>query len=218
VKSIKSLQEIIFPARCLGCAALGLEICSQCRKEWRPHVYRQWISTNLTFPVYSAIVYSSVASRILLASKERNLKSADTLISKALSHALTYFLKEIGGDFFVPVPSRTSATRLRGRKFVASHTEFLSESTGLAMYDNLIHTRRVVDQSSLDAKARQKNLQGSLKSLSFISGEAIIIDDLVTTGATLQESARALQVTGVSVAGAVTACVAEPLRYDPHSR
>ena len=126
-------------------------------------MYRQWISANLTFPVYSAIVYSSVASRVLLASKERNLKSADTLISKALSHALTYFLKEIGGDFFVPVPSRISATRLRGRKFVASHTEFLSESTGLAMYDNLIHTRRVVDQSSLDAKARQKNLQGSLK-------------------------------------------------------
>jgi predicted amidophosphoribosyltransferase len=51
-----------------------------------------------------------------------------------------------------------------------------------------------------------------MKSLSFLSGRAIIVDDLVTTGATLQEAVRALRDRGIEVAAAVTACVAEPLR------
>jgi predicted amidophosphoribosyltransferase len=46
----------------------------------------------------------------------------------------------------------------------------------------------------------------------FLSGSAIIIDDLVTTGATIRESVRALRAAGIAVAGAVTACFAEPLR------
>jgi predicted amidophosphoribosyltransferase len=39
-----------------------------------------------------------------------------------------------------------------------------------------------------------------------------LVDDLVTTGVTLAEAARALRAQGIDVAAAVTACVAEPLR------
>ena len=80
------------------------------------------------------------------------------------------------------------------------------------MYDNLRHTRRVRDQSSLDARSRFRNMQGSLQSANFLNGRAVIVDDLVTTGATLQEAVRALREQGIQVAAAVTACVAEPLR------
>jgi predicted amidophosphoribosyltransferase len=41
----------------------------------------------------------------------------------------------------------------------------------------------------------------------------IIVDDVVTTGATLREAGRALHAGGFSVIGAITACVAKPLRY-----
>jgi predicted amidophosphoribosyltransferase len=41
----------------------------------------------------------------------------------------------------------------------------------------------------------------------------IIIDDLVTSGATLREAGRVLHEAGYEVMGAVTACVAKPLRY-----
>jgi predicted amidophosphoribosyltransferase len=72
--------------------------------------------------------------------------------------------------------------------------------------------RSVRDQSSLDAKSRFTNIDGALTSQKFFSGKAILVDDLITTGATLNEAARALRVQGIEVAAAVTACVAEPLR------
>jgi predicted amidophosphoribosyltransferase len=212
MKSIRALQEIIFPSRCLGCGQLGLEICSLCRKNWHPHIYRQWSQHLPTFPIYSAVTYSPIAGKVLLAAKENNLVIADQLIYKALGHSLTFALREIGGDLLIPIPSRRSVARSRGRQFIAALTYQLSAETGLPAYENLEHTRRVRDQSSLDAKSRFHNLDGSMKSLNFLSGKAIVIDDLVTTGATLQEAVRALRDRGIEVAAAVTACVAEPLR------
>ena len=212
MKSIRALQDIIFPGRCLGCGQLGLEICSLCRKLWHPHIYRQGSQHLPTFPIYSAVSYSPIAGKVLLAAKENNLAIADQLIYKALSHSLSFALREIGGDFFIPIPSRRSVARLRGRQFIAALTRQLSTETGLPAYENLVHIRRVRDQSLLDANSRFHNLDGSMKSLSFLSGRAIIIDDLVTTGATLQEAVRALRDRGIEVATAVTACVAEPLR------
>ena len=212
MKSIRALQEIIFPSRCLGCGQLGLEICSLCRKNWHPHIYRQWSQHLPTFPIYSAVTYSPTAGKVLLAAKENNLVIADQLIYKALGHSLTFALREIGGDFLIPIPSRRSVARSRGRQFIAALTYQLSVETGLPAYENLEHIRRVRDQSSLDAKSRFHNLDGSMKSLNFLSGKAIVIDDLVTTGATLQEAVRALRDRGIEVAAAVTACVAEPLR------
>ena len=212
MKSIRALQEIIFPSRCLGCGQLGLEICSLCRKNWHPHIYRQWSQHLPTFPTYSAVTYSPIAGKVLLAAKENNLVVADQLIYKALVHSLTFALRESGGDFLIPIPSRRSVARSRGRQFIAALAHQLSAETGLPAYENLEHTRRVRDQSSLDVKSRFHNLDGSMKSLNFLSGKAIVIDDLVTTGATLQEAVRALRDRGIEVAAAVTACVAEPLR------
>ena len=94
MKSIRALQEIIFPSRCLGCGQLGLEICSLCRKNWHPHIYRQWSQHQPTFPIYSAVTYSPIAGKVLLAAKENNLVIADQLIYKALGHSLTTCLRE----------------------------------------------------------------------------------------------------------------------------
>lgn len=222
-----TLSELIFPDRCLGCAALGIEICSLCRKQWHPHIYRTWSTSVPTFPIYSAIKYSPTAGKVLLSAKENNLKVADDLIFSALSHSLNICLddlamkdlsmkdsgmKVIESAFLVPIPSRKSVARLRGRQFIVDLSERLTLESGVPTLLNLTHTRKVRDQSTLDALGRQANLEGALKSLRNLSGRAILVDDLVTTGATLNEGARALRQAGIDVAAAVTACVAQPLR------
>ena len=215
--SLGALSEIIFPSRCLGCRNLGIKICSQCRASWHPHIYRTQITSEVnTFPVYSAVEYSSVAQRVLLSSKESGLYGADQLIGQALIHALNYFYGEKGIADLVPVPSRKSATRRRGRNFLLIHTHELAKNPRVLTRPVLGHTRRVKDQTSLNARERQANLSGSLACLQIAERPnvpVIIVDDVITTGATLREAGRALHAGGFTVIGAVTACVAKPLRY-----
>jgi predicted amidophosphoribosyltransferase len=72
----------------------------------------------------------------------------------------------------------------------------------------------VKDQTLLDASARYKNLEGALtlKKLPVRVQEVFLIDDLVTTGATLNEAVKTLEMGGFRVVGAVTALVSLPLR------
>jgi predicted amidophosphoribosyltransferase len=84
----------------------------------------------------------------------------------------------------------------------------------------LQHQRAVRDQSQLNSQQRSRNIAGAF-STSYKLAEAldsgnigplIIVDDLVTTGATLAEAIRALRAAGFTVIGAVTGAVANP--YD----
>ena len=212
MKSLHALQELIFPVRCLGCSALGLSICSSCRRSWHPHIFRTVSRSAPYFPIYSSIEYSPIAGKVLLAAKERGLIQADELILHALKRSLFHCVQDEGVGMLIPIPSRPSVARLRGRQFILELSRQLTASTHLPTFENLTHTRKVRDQSSLDAKARIENLAGSMKAMRYLSGKAILIDDLVTTGATLAEAARALREQGIEVVAAVTACVAEPLR------
>jgi predicted amidophosphoribosyltransferase len=213
-----SLSELIFPKRCLGCSVLGIEICSVCRTSWNRHIYRTSVLVDgKKFPVYSSVRYSSVASKIILKSKEDALTIADDLVISSLRNALSYFQKEVGVGYLVPIPSRNSASRKRGRRYINR----MIEGLGITPLDLLSHNRAVRDQSTLHALARLKNLEGAL----FVNPDmypfmyrntsepsVIIVDDLVTTGATLSEAVRALGAGGFHVLGSVTACLAKPLR------
>ena len=137
---------------------------------------------------------------------------ADNLLTSALLHSLRGAQSQNQIDFLVPIPSRKSVARKRGRQFISALSKSIGESENLPTEEILTHARKVRDQSNLDAKDRAANLDKALISLRFLSGKAVLIDDLVTTGATLHEAARALRSKGITVAAAVTACVAEPLR------
>ena len=84
----------------------------------------------------------------------------------------------------------------------------------------LQHQRVVKDQSQLNSQQRSSNIAGAFStSIDLPSpagpgniGPLIIVDDLVTTGATLAEAIRALRTAGFTVIGAVTGAVANP--YD----
>jgi predicted amidophosphoribosyltransferase len=217
-----SLSEIIFPSRCIGCSTLGISICSECRQQWHPHFYqREILCSSEEFPVFSSIQYSPIASRVLLSAKESQLRAADQLLIAGMVHALNLFVNRYGSATLVPIPSRKSATRKRGRNFLQEITLEVAKKTGLPYQSLLSHNRKVRDQSNLNLLDRSRNVSGSFSvsrdisaniSLGNIGPKIIVIDDLITTGATLGEAFRALRTAGFSVLGAVTSCTAQPLR------
>ena len=208
---ISELSQLLFPTRCYGCHAIGISICSNCRKEWHPHYY---LTHFHGLRVNSAILYSPTASRIILSAKENGLKGADDLIINAIVHVLNNANFGKHNVRLVPIPSSTVNQRRRGRSFIPDICDEISVKTSIPVIPALRILRKVRDQSTLSAKARASNMHGAFAIAENIypRGDLILIDDVVTTGATVSEAARALNAQGFSVLGSVTACVAQPLR------
>ena len=214
MQTFTELSHLVFPTRCYGCNSLGISICTDCRREWIPHYYKTHI--NL-LSVHSAIMYTPTASKIILAANENGLQGADDLLIAAIVHVLSKARLDRGYFTLVPVPSSKRSQRRRGRSFIVDLTKAISKHTGIAVNDCLQVSRRVSDQSGLTRIQRSSNMHGafSVKPGAILRGDAIVIDDVVTTGATLREAARALNSQGFHAFGsvsAVTACVAQPLR------
>ncbi|MCL2781007.1 MAG: ComF family protein [Actinomycetia bacterium] len=114
----------------------------------------------------------------------------------------------------VPVPSVASLARARGGDHVARLARGASACTGLPVARALRLARPVRDSAGLDSVARARNVHGAMAAAAPPVGvrfAAVIVDDIVTTGATFGESARALTAAGWPVLGAV-AVAATPSR------
>ena len=90
----------------------------------------------------------------------------------------------------------------------------ISLETGIPIATPIAHQRKVRDQTGLHLEQRWNNLHGAfvVERSDRPFNSALLVDDLVTTGATLLEAARALSYAGIEVIGAVTAAVAQPVR------
>lgn len=119
------------------------------------------------------------------------------------------------------VPSRRGAARRRGhdpmRQAVAVAVHRLrAGGVPVVALGGLRQCRRVADQAGLGAKARRDNLNGALEAVArapLAGRRVVLVDDVVTTGASLAEAARALREAGADVAAAAT-IAATPLRRE----
>jgi len=210
MRLFSDFKYLLFPTRCFGCRELGYSICSQCRKLWNPHLYQSRI---LDLAVYSAIPYSPIAKNILLSAKEQNIKSADELVRSALRASLQELFQKYSSCALVPIPSGRSSNRRRGRDFINEMAVSVARDFGVAVLPLLEHQRIIRDQSKLDIASRRQNLAMALSIKPEFRGnysgeKVVILDDLVTTGATINEANRALTKAGFAVQAAATACVA----------
>lgn len=108
----------------------------------------------------------------------------------------------------VPVPSARAAVRRRGddpalRLARAAANAVARHGVPARCLPVLAHRRRVADQAGLTAADRLANLRGALAARRDLpNARLIVVDDVVTTGATLAEAARALRLAGAEVLAA----------------
>jgi predicted amidophosphoribosyltransferase len=106
----------------------------------------------------------------------------------------------VGRIVLVPIPTSRSAFRRRGYRVV----ELVARRAGLRTERLLTVGRVAADQRGLDREARRRNVADSLCARPAAGLRIVVIDDVVTTGATLEEAARALRASGAEVIGAAT--------------
>jgi competence protein ComFC len=105
-----------------------------------------------------------------------------------------------GETAVVPVPIHASKLRARGYNQSRLLAEGLARSRGFHLLDMLVKTKVTASQTSLERDSRVKNVVGSISArgaAAFYVERALLVDDVVTTGSTLRECARAMAAAGI---------------------
>ena len=212
-----ALTSLVFPKICIYCQVEFAPLCLKCQQFWLTPVQRRYVKG---LAVNSTLAYNAASSRIIIQAKESRNRVAQFWMARALSTALEKFELEnsalsISHCLLVPIPSSKSAIRRRGGSFLHPILDKLVE---LQKQENgvrwrwkelLIHQKSVRDQSELSYTARQSNMAGAFRVRSddlVRERPILLIDDVVTTGATLDSAFRALRERNLTVLGAATVC------------
>lgn len=196
----KFILDTLFPVECLGCKGEGEWLCGDCFGKIKVDFHSRGgksLDRVLTFYSYEdellktaihALKYKFVEGLadplgrlFLLGFKRANLRpAADTIV--------------------VPVPLHQKRLLERGFNQAELLATRIAEGLG-CQFDNvtLRKTRRTVPQVSLDEMGRGENVCGAFAvfdSSKILNKKIILVDDVLTTGATMNECARALKRNG----------------------
>lgn len=218
---IAAAGDLLLGARCAGCNQAWWGLCPDCRQtvSARPCHLTRPDPCPPGFPVTTtASPYDATMKRLISAHKEQQVLALTPFLATLVSGAVRLLLNEWPGGVprgaavvLVPVPSSPAAVRARGfdATWAMSRRAATLSVPGkrLVCRRMLTPARRVRDQAGLGAAARLENLAGGFRVLptAVTPGEAVVlVDDVVTTGATITEATRALRAANVLVLGAAT--------------
>ncbi len=238
---MSALHELVLPRSCVcgapaaPVAPAGIPLCSDCRPAFtgpaellRPHPAPPGLPECA-----AGGWYEGPRRRAVIGYKERGRRELAALLAPSLARAVLSLaaVRESlrtrrGRIVLVPVPLTAVAWRDRGFDHVALLTRHVvggaPHAARLGWAPLLEHVRKVGDQAGLTARGRRSNRAYSLRAragparrVASLRPTVVLVDDVMTTGATLAEAARALRAAGLRPAGC--AVVAGVRRQGPAS-
>jgi predicted amidophosphoribosyltransferase len=204
-----SLIDLVLPADCAGCGAPEAPWCGSCTIQLGSSEAPELPGGP---PVVAAGHYTGPLRTALLRYKERGRRDLARPLAARLVGPLRALAPPTGPPvWLVPAPSRPAAARARGGDHVLRLCRALSaQCTDVRVAHPLHLDRRARDSVGLDAAQRAANLAGriSVRSgrLPPVPGRVLIVDDIITTGATLRECRSVLAAAGAAAAGALVLC------------
>ncbi|MEP6480811.1 MAG: phosphoribosyltransferase family protein [Rhodoglobus sp.] len=190
---------LLSPVECAGCGGDDRSLCGDCRHALAPDVTVR-LAGGLR--VYSALEYGGRVRRVILAFKEQGRTDVAAALAAPLAAAIRAALAAAGPRTELAlVPTSRAAWRRRGYDPVLT----LVRRAGGAPSRLLRPARASATQKHLDLAARAANRSNAFIATRSLTGRRfVIVDDIVTSGATLAEAARAISAAGGEVAGGAT--------------
>lgn len=233
-RSRTELARLLLPVDCAGCGRPDSDLCRACLRALTGPAWQvadlvgaepaAWAPLGL--PLAAVAEYGSSVRSALVAWKDRGRGDLTPVVAAAAARALAGLV--VGGSpsarpvLVLAVPSARSAVRRRGADLVPeaaalavrrSPAQRPGFGTDVVAARLLRHAGPAKDQSGLGVAQRAENVAGRIRCRGEVLGHRVVlVDDVVTTGATLAEAARAVSVAGGFVVGA--AVVAATRRRD----
>jgi predicted amidophosphoribosyltransferase len=194
-----SLVDLVLPRCCIGCGSRLGVLCAQCL----PGDPVRHAASGAV----AAAAYEGAVRTALLAYKERGRRDLagplGDLLARAVRVALAGERSPPGRAVLVPVPSVRSAAAARGGAHVRRLAVRAAPGCGVQVVGDALRLTRVVrDSAGLSSEQRAANVAHAVAARPApVGAVAVVVDDIVTTGATLREAVRALEAAGWPVLG-----------------
>lgn len=225
---LADLADLVLPRICAGCRRPGPALCRDCAAPTGLIVSLPGLAVSAAGP------YDGALRSALLQFKERGRRELGPPLARLLGAAVAIWLTrwpvEWPDPVLVPVPSSRAAARRRGADHVAALARRAARECRPGL-GGAGHARRqldwvpalrvvrpVADSAGLGSSARAANLSRAFAVRTPAAGRsALVVDDIVTTGATLAEAVRALHTAGWRVPGAAVVAATPRRRGDAAS-
>jgi ComF family protein len=211
-----ALLDLALPSTCAACEEPAGPLCAGCQRDLYEGLFdrpRRSMPEPVPIhlpPVTSRGPYAGVLRQLVSSYKDDDRRDLRPVLAELLAQSLT--VAASGRPVVVvPMPSSRSAVRRRGDDPVG---DLVAAAAALApssprLLSVLRPLRRLADQSTLGHRERAANLAGAYAVCSGAAAEVrgrpvVLVDDVVTTGATLAEAARVVRRKGGLVVGAAT--------------
>lgn len=193
---IDALLNLLFPDRCVVCKRVGDLLCSACCRSLAPYPFTQERISGLD-AMHIAFVFEGVIRPAIHHLKYYKKRRIGHLLGDILGDYCK--AEQLSGDAVIPVPLHHKRKQERGFNQSELLAERVAQLNGLPLLLNKVERVRYTEQQAhLDAAARRRNMQNAFrwKGTQAAPKRVLLIDDVLTTGATMAACAEALRLAG----------------------
>ncbi|MFV0239039.1 MAG: double zinc ribbon domain-containing protein [Lacrimispora sphenoides] len=225
--------DLLFPRRCPVCDEIvmpkGGLICPECVKKLSfvknpvcKRCGKEVISTDMeycfdcvrhkrTFEYGRALLnYDETAGSSMAKIKYKNKREYLDFYGEAIYVRYGKLIRRMEADVLVPVPVHPSRKKERGFNQAEILARRIGEHLGLAVCPSmLVRNKKTMPQKGLDPAGRLKNLEEAFSAGNMIGGVegVILVDDIYTTGSTIEACTRALKKAGIKRVYFLAICI-----------
>ncbi|MBO7460204.1 MAG: ComF family protein [Bacteroidales bacterium] len=226
MKLLKSLVNLFFPRVCAACGNILLEgedtVCTTCRFLLPKTGYEQHPDNPMAQMFYGQMPFNAVMAEFFFSKtgkvqhlihglKYHHCRENGIFLGQEIGKSLLQAADYQGIDFIVPIPLHPKKEKIRGYNQSHVIAEGISQITSVPIAGNCLVRSVFTDtQTKKSREDRWQNVKDifEVKNTEKLKGKhVLLVDDVLTTGATLMSAGRALmQVEGIKISVATAAC------------
>jgi ComF family protein len=197
--------DLLLPASCASCTRIGALLCPACRRGLKPSFDPRdrflapdpgtLVGDRLQLAV-APFAHTGSIRRALAALKYMGASRMAPILAEEAASSLATMLSISGPATLAPVPVHAERLRARGYNQAALLAAALGRLQRAPLTDLLVRTRATTKQHRLNRGARLQNLRGAFAVTRHPPSTVILVDDIVTTTATLEACASVLRDAG----------------------